>query len=194
MKKLLLLFLVLSSCAVVKQPAYILLGQSNACVELAAAMQDNTIIKILQINHGGQPIEEWWTETAHTKAGQDLSYIAAQKNYYITAVFWFQGEQNCYEVNTQDHYYEYTSNWFNNLISYCGNIDINIFQIYYSGTSEEVLGNIDFIRNEQQRLNSQYSGTIIDTQKYERKDAWHLSSDSYNELGRDIILLYEEQP
>lgn len=193
MKKILFLILILYSCndPAKLQPAYILMGQSNACVSLAQAMQEKTNVPVLQVYHPGHPIEHWYTNTKQAYTTYDENYII-NSGYYPIAMFWFQGEQNCYDEWEQYYFGAYTSNLFQYIKKTYNQIPINIFEIGYSGVNPEVLNNINWIRAEQEWLHSYYGGILIDTQSYERLDPWHLSPEAYQQLGYDMIQLYEE--
>lgn len=172
-----------------KLPAYVLLGQSNARAIVTEGLAFYTAAPVFQKRHSGNNIQSWYTYEPHENYFEDVQFIhdSLGDEYYLKALFWFQGESNW---NDYASFYTFSSNFFNALIAEFGDIDINIFLVWC--TDPDRKAGIKKVREKQLWLNAAYSGVKKETKNYDRYDYWHLTDGHARKAGREMMLNYND--
>lgn len=158
-------------------PDIVLLGQSNANNVLATEIKKATGLKVCQIYHPGEPIENW---IENGWLNEDLNFINHRPFRYL---IWFQGEANAGYKEGFD-FIDYDKKLENiiNKIKVNSSCDFKVIIIGVYCTYDDM----NNFRIYQKNMCQLYNYIYVDSIQFERYDGIHLSSEGARDLSQKI--------
>lgn len=202
MKYLTLLLLI--SCSEIIKPesneidVYYVGGQSNASVSLAEGIREgllthyksDTLFSVVQINHGGNAINKWYSDKPDKYFYEDVKYIFSNMpiNSKLKGIFWWQGLS---DTCCPDSYAE-KFNGFIGELEYIFESDLNII-IALTGVNpdiatEESQAQVKAFNDMQIELAESSGHKYFDTNPFPRTDNYHLNDDNYRIIGFSMAI------